>query len=81
MNGEAFTILDPRSFVGIFRIMAAKTLKNLYRLQTATFKLSLKEKKTKVRKEKPKVTYSEALVIAFLVAENANRQLEKLPTG
>ena len=30
-------------------------------------------------KEKPKVTYSVALVLAFLSAENENRQLEDLP--
>ena len=32
-----------------------------------------------MRKEKPKVTYSVALVTAFLAAENENRQLEDLP--
>ena len=32
-----------------------------------------------VRKGKPKVTYSVALVTAFLAAENENRQLEDLP--
>ena len=59
--------------------MAAKTLKNPYRLQTVTFKLCKRGKKTKIRKEKPKVTYSVALVKAFLAAENENRQLEDLP--
>ena len=59
--------------------MAAKTLKNPYRSQTVTFKLSQKRKKTKIRKEKPKVTYSVALVMAFLAAENENRQLEDSP--
>ena len=45
-----------------------------------TFKLSLRGKETKlVRKEKPKVTKSVALVRAFLAAENENRQLEDLP--
>ena len=52
--------------------MAAKTLKNPYSLQTVTFKLSYKGKKTKIQKEKPKVTYSVALVMAFLAAENKN---------
>ena len=60
------------------RIMAAKTLKNPYRLQTMTLKLSKKEKETKIRKEKPKVTYTIALVMAFLAAENENRLLEDL---
>ena len=44
-----------------------------------TFKLSQKGKKTKIRHEKPNVTYSVALVMAFLAAEGENRQLEDLP--
>ena len=35
--------------------------------------------KTNIQKKKPKVTYSVALVLAFLSAENENRQLEDLP--
>ena len=35
-------------------------------------------KKTNILKEKPKVTNSVALVLAFLLAENENRQLEDL---
>ena len=35
-------------------------------------------KKTNILKEKPKVTNSVALVLAFLLAENENRQLENL---
>ena len=55
MNGEAFTILNPRSFLTeFFGITAAKTLKNPYHLQTVTIKLLKKGKKTKIRKEKPK---------------------------
>ena len=38
-----------------FRIMAAKTLKNPYRLQTMTFKLSEKGKKPKYRKKNRKL--------------------------
>ena len=34
---------------------------------------------TNIRKEKPKVAYPVALVLAFLVAESENRQLEDLP--
>ena len=43
------------------------------------FKLSKTGKKTNILKEKPKVTYSVALVLAFLSSENENRQLEDLP--
>ena len=42
-------------------------------------KLSQKAKKTNKLKEKPKVMYSVALVLAFLSAENENRQPENLP--
>ena len=60
--------------------MVAKTLKTPYRLLTVTLKLSLRGKKTKhVREEKPKVTKSVALVMAFPTAENENRELEDLP--
>ena len=38
-----------------------------------------KGKKTNLLKEKPKVAYSVALMLAFLSAENENRQLEDLP--
>ena len=43
------------------------------------FKLSQKGKKTNILKEKPKAAYSVALMLAFLSAENGNRQLEDLP--
>ena len=36
-------------------------------------------KKTNIIKEKPKLTYSVTLVLAFLSAESENRQLEDLP--
>ena len=53
-------------------MMAAKTLKTSYRLQSVTFKSFLEGKKTKILKEKPKVTYSVALVMVLLAAENEN---------
>ena len=43
------------------------------------FKLSYKRKKTSILREKPKVTFSVAFVLAFLLTENENRQLEDLP--
>ena len=45
------------------------------------FKLFQKGKETNTLKEKPKVAYSVALVLAFLSAENENRQVEDLPLG
>ena len=59
----------------LFRITTTKTLKNLYRSQKMTFKLSQKGKKNNIRWWKPKVTY----LMAFLAAENENRQLEDFP--
>ena len=67
------------SLLDFSQITAAKTLKNLYFLQTVTSKLSYKGKKTNIRTEKLKITYSVALVMAFLAAENENRQLEDSP--
>ena len=66
------------SLSGLPQMMAARTLKNPYCSQAVTFKLSKKVKKTNIRKEKPKVTYSVALVMAFLAANNENRHLEDL---
>ena len=59
--------------------MAAKTLKNPYHWQRMRFKLSYKGKKTNILKEKPKIAYSVALVLAFLSSEKENKQLEDLP--
>ena len=57
--------------------MAAKTLENLYHLQM--FKLSKNGKKSKIQKEKQKVAYSVALVMAFITAENEKGLMEDLP--
>ena len=62
------------------RIMAAKTLKKSVSLTDSAVQTFLKgEKKTNIQKEKPKVTYSVPLVLAFFVAGNENRQLKDLP--
>ena len=63
----------------VFQIMVAKTPKNSISLRDSDVQTFLKGKKTKIRKEKPKVTYSVTLVMAFLAAENENRQLEDSP--
>ena len=70
MNGKALTPFSIQGHLSeFFRAMAAKTLKNTHRLETMTFKLSYERKRIKIRKEKLKVTYSVALVMAFLAAE------------
>ena len=48
--------------------MAIKTLKNPYRLLKVMLKFPRRGKKPKHEMEKPKVTYSVALVMAFLAA-------------
>ena len=63
----------------VCRNLAAKTLKNSYFLLTVTFKISYEGKRTKIRKEKSKVTYSVALIVAFLASEHENPQLKDLP--
>ena len=64
-----------RNFLGLWLLKHSKIP---YLLQTVTFKLSLKGKKTNLGKEKPKVSYFVALVVAFIAAENENRQMEDL---
>ena len=67
MNGKAFTILNTSCLSELSRIMAAKTFQE--------------GEKTNILKEQPKVAYSVALVLAFLSAENENRQLKDLPSA
>ena len=55
-SGKAFTILNPIVCQRFFRIMAVKTLKNSYRLQTVTFKLfSKRGRKPKYEKKNRKL--------------------------
>ena len=59
--------------------MAAKTLKKSVSLTDNEVQTFQEGEKTNILKEQPKVAYSVALVLAFLSAENENRQLEDLP--
>ena len=80
MNGKAFTILNPRSFVGIFSNYGCrKTEISVSTLTDSDVETFLERKNIRIRNEKPKVTYLVALVMAFLAAEKENRQLEDLP--
>ena len=63
------------------RIMAARTLKKSISPTDSEVQTFLKGEENKYRKEKPKVTYSVALVMAFLAAENENRQLAPVDFG
>ena len=60
------------------RIMAAKTLRKSVSLTDSEVQTFLEGEKTNIQKEKPKVPYSVALVLAFFAVENENRQLEDL---
>ena len=59
--------------------MAVKSLKKSVSLTDSEVQTFLEGEINYVPKEKPKVKYSVALVLAFLAAENENRQLEGLP--
>ena len=59
MNGKTFAILNPRSFVGIFSDYGCENTETSVSLTDSD--LPLLGKKTEVRPEKPKVTYSVAL--------------------
>ena len=79
MNGKAFTIPNTRvvcrNFLGLWR------LKN-WKIRIADRQWSSNSSirgKTNTQKQKPKVTYSMALVLTFFAAENENRQPEDLP--
>ena len=58
--------------------MAAKTQKKSVSLTDSDAQTFLEGEENNILKEKPKVKYSAALVLAFLSAENENRQLEDL---
>ena len=58
------------------QITAAKTLKKSILLTDSDVQTLLEEEKPTNEKEKLKVTYSVALVMTFLVAENKKWQLE-----
>ena len=70
MNGKAFTILNPRSFVRIFSdYFCLKTeifVSKLTESDVQTF-LEREENQKKKRKEKPKVTYLVVLVIIIII--------------
>ena len=59
--------------------MAAKHWKIRVPIRQWRSNISWRGRKPKCEKKKPKATYSVALVMAFLAAENENRQLEDLP--
>ena len=79
INGRAFTILTTSRLSELSRIMAAKTLKIRIADRPWGSDSSQKGKRTNLLTGKLKVTYSVALVLAFLSAANENRQLEDLP--
>ena len=73
MNSKAFTILNTSCLSKLSRILTAKHKKKSVSLIESEVQTFLKGE------EKSKVTYSVALALAFLSAENENRQLEDLP--
>ena len=72
MNGKAFMILNTSCLLEFSRIMAAKTLKKSVSLADNEVQSFLEREGNQYTKEKPKVTYSVALVLAFLLSVNEN---------
>ena len=72
MNGKAFMILNTNCLLEFSRIMAAKTLKKSVSLADNEVQSFLEREGNQYTKEKPKVTYSVALVLAFLLSVNEN---------
>ena len=65
-----------QNFLGLWLLKHWK-IRIAYRHWLSKFRWS--GRKTKIRRKKPKVTNSATLIMAFLAAENENRQLEDLP--
>ena len=74
---QSFHDSQYKLFVGAFSNYGGT--KNSVSLTDSEVQTFLEGEKTNILKEKPKVTYSEVLVLAFLSAENEIRQLEDLP--
>ena len=72
MNGKAFMILNTSCLLEFSLIMAAKTLKKSLLLADNEVQSFLEREGNQYTKEKPKVVYSVALVLAFLLSENEN---------
>ena len=62
-----------RKFLGLWLL---KNPKKSVSLTDSDVHTLWKEKKTKIRPEKPQVMYSVAVKMVFLAAENENRQLK-----
>ena len=74
MNSKTFINLNPR----FSSDDGCQNTENFVSLTDSDVQKFLEGKKTKIRKEKPKVTYSVALVMVLLAAENENWRLEDL---
>ena len=74
MNSKTFINLNPR----FSSDDGCQNTENFVSLTDSDVQKFLEGKKTKIRKEKPKVTYSVALVMVLLAVENENWRLEDL---
>ena len=74
MNSKTLINLNPR----FSSDDGCQNIENFVSLTDSDVQKFLEGKKTKIRKEKPKVTYSVALVMVLLAAENENWRLEDL---
>ena len=80
MNGKAFTILNPRSFVRIFSdYVCQKAEIFVSTLADSDVETFLEREENQIRNEKPKPTYLVALIVKFVAAKNEDQPLEDLP--
>ena len=76
---ERQSLHDSQYKLFVLRILELWRLKKSVSLTDSVAQTFLEGEENNILKEKPKVKYSAALVLAFLSAENENRQLEDLP--
>ena len=76
---ERQSLHDSQYKLFVLRILELWRLKKSVSLTDSEAQTFLEGEESNILKEKPKVKYSAALVLAFLSAENENRQLEDLP--
>ena len=76
---ERQSLHDSQYKLFVLRILELWRLKNSVSLTDSEVQTFLEGEENNILKEKSKVKYSAASVLAFLLAENENRQLEDLP--
>ena len=79
MNGKAFTILDPRSFVGIFSDYGCQNTEKSASLTGSGIQTFLEGEENQNTKKNPESYVFCGFIMAYLEAESENRQLKVFP--